>query len=77
MLIAVGASTTGLRLWLAAEGTVVIAVGPNTPANAVNRIDTIGRHKGAFVCRIVSHERAIEPPKARKIKKDAETYGRR
>lgn len=72
-----GASTTGLRLWLAAEGTVVIAVGPNTPANAVNRIDTIGRHKGAFVCRIVSHERAIEPPKARKIKKDAETYGRR
>lgn len=36
-----------------ADGRVRIAVGPNPPASAANRIDTLGRRKGAFVCRII------------------------
>jgi hypothetical protein len=35
------------------DGRVRIAVGPVLPAHAVNRIDTLGRRKGAFVCRII------------------------
>ena len=47
-----------------ADGTVRIMVGPQAPANAANRIDTLGRRKGAFVCRIVGHGSAIAPPEA-------------
>jgi hypothetical protein len=36
-----------------AGGRVRIAVGPVLPAEAVNRIDTLGRRKGAFVCRMI------------------------
>lgn len=36
-----------------ADGQIRIAVGPGAPAGARNRIDTLGRHKGAFVCRII------------------------
>jgi hypothetical protein len=36
-----------------ADGRVRIAVGPVLPPDAVNRIDTLGRRKGAFVCRII------------------------
>ncbi len=43
------------------DGRVVIAVGPKVP-DAPNRIDTIGRRKGAFVCRIVGAEKDIAPP---------------
>jgi hypothetical protein len=35
------------------DGRIRIAVGPNPPAAAANRIDTLGRRKGAFVCRII------------------------
>lgn len=45
-----------------ADGTVVIAVGPDAPASAPNRIDTVGRRKGAFVCRIVGHGSSIDTP---------------
>lgn len=44
------------------EGRVVIAVGPELPADAANRIDTLGRCKGAFVCRIVGHGEQLSPP---------------
>lgn len=47
-----------------ADGTVAIAVGPDAPASAANRIDTLGRRKGAFVCRIVGNGREIAPPLA-------------
>lgn len=36
-----------------ADGRIRIAVGPNPPASTTNRIDTLGRRKGAFVCRII------------------------
>lgn len=44
------------------DGTIIIAVGPGAPASAPNRIDTVGRRKGAFVCRIVGHGSAIDTP---------------
>ena len=46
------------------DGTIRIAVGPDVPAEAPNRIDTLGHRKGAFVCRIVGHGRIIAPPRA-------------
>ena len=30
-----------------------IAIGPKTPAEAANRIDTLGRRRGALICRII------------------------
>lgn len=36
-----------------ADGHVRIAVGPRPPEQSTNRIDTLGRGKGAFVCRII------------------------
>ncbi|MBU6267671.1 MAG: hypothetical protein KGN34_09030 [Sphingomonadales bacterium] len=47
-----------------ADGTVRIAVGPDVPGDAANRIDTLGRRKGAFVCRIVGHGAAVAAPGA-------------
>jgi len=47
------------------DGKVTIAVGPQLPANAANRIDTLGRRKGAFVCRIVGNGSEISPPQTR------------
>lgn len=47
------------------DGLIHIAVGPELPALAVNRIDTLGRRKGAFVCRIVGSGAAIDAPKTR------------
>lgn len=35
------------------DGHVRIAVGPDVPEHVPNRIDTMGRRKGAFVCRII------------------------
>lgn len=46
------------------DRSVVIAVGPDAPQGAVNRIDTVGRRKGAFVCRIVGHRAEIAAPQA-------------
>lgn len=48
-----------------ADGTVRIAVGPQTPDDAINRIDTLGRRKGAFVCRLVGQGRTGIAPQAR------------
>ena len=48
-----------------ADGTVRIGVGPDVPADIPNRIDTLGRRKGAFVCRIVGHGSAISVPRTR------------
>lgn len=45
---------------IGADGKVTIAVGSQVPADAANRIDTLGRRRGAFVCRIVGDEREIE-----------------
>lgn len=47
------------------DGAVVIAVGPDAPADAANRIDTLGRRKGAFVCRIVGQASPVPAPRAR------------
>ena len=44
------------------DGSIRIAVGPAAPAEAANRIDTLGRRRGAFVCRIVGHGRRIAAP---------------
>lgn len=44
------------------DGAVVVAVGPDAPATAPNRIDTLGRRKGAFVCRIVGQASGIDAP---------------
>lgn len=35
------------------DGSIRIAVGPQVPNSARNRIDTLGRRRGAFVCRII------------------------
>lgn len=45
------------------DGVIRIAVGPELPAEAVNRIDTLERRRGAFVCRVVGHAEQIEAPK--------------
>lgn len=45
-----------------ADGTVRAFVGPDIPAHATNRIDTLGRRKGAFVCRMVGQAGRIAPP---------------
>lgn len=47
------------------DGVIRIAVGPELPADAVNRIDTLGRRRGAFVCRIVGNEQRFQAPKTR------------
>ena len=49
----------------AADGLIRVAVGPETPLDAVNRIDTLGRRKGAFVCRIVGHTERVSAPQTR------------
>ena len=48
-----------------ADGVVRIAVGPELPEGAANAIDTLGRRRGAFVCRIVGHGAPVPPPTAR------------
>jgi hypothetical protein len=35
------------------DGKIRIAVGPELPGVALNRIDTFGRRRGAFICRII------------------------
>lgn len=35
------------------DGSIRIAVGPGPPPSAKNRIETLGRNRGAFICRIV------------------------
>lgn len=47
------------------DGKVTIAVGSDAPADAANRIDTLGRRKGAFVCRIVGNGGEVRPPVTR------------
>lgn len=45
------------------DGLIRIAVGPELPADAVNRLDTLGRRRGAFVCRIVGNKEQIQAPR--------------
>ena len=47
---------------LDSDGKIRIAVGPAVPADAANRIDTVGRRRGAFVCRIVGGPAGLAPP---------------
>jgi hypothetical protein len=47
------------------DGRIRIGVGPELPVDVVNRIDTLGRRRGAFVCRIVANERQIQVPETR------------
>lgn len=35
------------------DGRITIAIGPDAPAGALNRIDTLGRKRGALICRII------------------------
>jgi hypothetical protein len=44
------------------DGFVRIAVGPERPSGARNWIDTVGRRKGAFVCRFVGASGDVERP---------------
>jgi hypothetical protein len=44
------------------DGLIRIAVGAELPTDAANRIDTLGRRRGAFVCRIVGNETQIQAP---------------
>ncbi|MCB2076304.1 MAG: hypothetical protein KDE55_01260 [Novosphingobium sp.] len=46
------------------DGKVTIGVGPSLPDHAQNRIDTVGRRKSAFVCRIVGQGGAVDCPEA-------------
>lgn len=48
-----------------ADDLVRIAVGPELPAGAVNRIDTLGRRQGAFICRVVGHGGDLPAPQTR------------
>lgn len=48
-----------------ADGSVRIAVGPTLPTDASNCIGTVGRHKGAFVCRIVGQGGRVGCPATR------------
>lgn len=50
-----------------ADGTVRIAIGPCTPKDADNWIDTLGRSKGALVCRLVAQGRSVAAPQTRLI----------
>lgn len=50
-----------------ADGAVMIVAGPTPPADATNRIDTIGRHKGAFICRIVGGGHPVKPPETKVV----------
>jgi hypothetical protein len=47
------------------DGTVRIFIGPRLPGHAVNRIDTLGRRKGALVFRIIGKSAAISAPSAK------------
>lgn len=44
------------------DGSAIIAVGPHIPSGAPNRIDTVGRRRGAFVCRVVGDVPSLAPP---------------
>lgn len=35
------------------DGRIRIAIGPQLPADATNRIDTLGRRRGSLICRII------------------------
>lgn len=45
------------------DGLIRIAVGPDLSSDAINRLDTLGRRRGALLCRIVSNETKIQVPK--------------
>jgi len=46
------------------DGTVRVAVGPTKPEGAKNWIDTVGKRRGAFVCRLVGQAREFDVPDA-------------
>ena len=43
------------------DGRIRIAIGPNLPDGLPNRIDTLGRHRGALICRIIGASRTAAP----------------
>jgi hypothetical protein len=47
------------------DGLIRIAIGPAPPGDARNRIDTVGRRKGAFVCRFVGDSADVPRPETR------------
>lgn len=49
------------------DGRIRIAVGPQLPDSAENRIDTLGRSKGAFVCRIIGGNPSCPQTTVRKL----------
>ncbi len=44
-----------------ADGSIRIAIGPDARGDAPNRIDTLGRRRGALICRIIGAE-AVDLP---------------
>jgi hypothetical protein len=46
-----GADDRSMRADL--DGRIRIAIGPNTPGEQLNRVDTLGRRRGSLICRII------------------------
>ncbi len=53
------------------DGLIRIAVGPRLADSATNKIDTLGRRRGALICRIIG-TMGVEPPTARLMRVSAE-----
>lgn len=45
------------------DGSIRVVVGCNYPTDARNRVDTLGRRRGAFICRITSGDTQIDAPR--------------
>lgn len=48
-----------------ADGAIRVRIGPSPPADLPNRIETLGRHRGALICRIIGAPR--QPPPAARV----------
>jgi hypothetical protein len=56
-----GAGVGDHRCITEADGRVRIAVGPTAGGDAPNRIDTVGRRRGALICRFIGATRVAVP----------------
>jgi hypothetical protein len=59
-----GASMGNDRCVTDASGRIRIAIGPDSPGDAPNRINTLGRRRGVLICRIIGAE-AVAVPETR------------
>jgi hypothetical protein len=56
------------------DGAVRVQIGPCVPGKLANRIDTMGRTRGALICRIIGARKA-SMPEARLIRAGSGSYG--